>query len=210
MRNKEKTSFFDLRTEKILPYCPTGTISLVNSWLLERDFQLRISRERVSKLGDFRPAGLGKPARISINNNLNPVEFLITFAHELAHYDVYKRFRKRRKPHGDEWKHQFRNLLNEIIESKALDSDICDAIIRCYFLRERIASSPCIILRDVLSPENEDKPPVVQDIREGETFMLRNGKRFIMGERIRTRYRCKEISTGKLYTIHPLAVITKI
>ena len=210
MENKEKPLFFDPRTAKLDPYCSSEMLPLVDSWFKGRAFQLRISGERVSKLGDFRPATLSRPARISVNNNLHPVEFLITLAHELAHYDTYRRFSRRRKPHGKEWKASFRKYLQEIIDSNALSSDICDAIIRCYFLRERIASSPCAFLKEILNDGTTQKENVVQDVRIGEVFELRNGRRFLKGERIRTRYRCKDLATGKYYTIHPMAVITKI
>ena len=210
MEYKEKPLFSDPRTEKLVTYCPPGTLSLIDTWLKRRKFVLRISKERVSKLGDFRPATLSQPARISVNNNLHPVEFLITLAHELAHFDCYRRFNKRRKPHGKEWKASFRGLLQEIIDSEALSPDICDAIIRCYFLRERIASSPCALLKLELSSNDSDRDDVVQDLNVGEVFELRNGRRFIKGERIRTRYKCKDLTNGKYYTIHPMAVITKI
>jgi len=192
------------------PYCPSGTLSLVDSWLKRRKFQLRISKERVSKLGDFRPATLSQPVRISVNNNLHPIEFLITLAHELAHFDCYSRFRKRRKPHGTEWKEKFRSFLQEIIDSGAISSEICDAIIRCYFLRERIASSPCALLKEELNGQSSEHEDVVQDLETGEMFELRNGRQFVKGERIRTRYKCKDLINGKYYTIHPMAVITKI
>jgi len=210
LENKEKPFFSDPRTKTLDPYCPPGTLILVDTWLKKRKFHLRISRERVSKLGDFRPATLSQPARISVNNNLHPIEFLITLAHELAHFDCYRRFSRRRKPHGKEWKASFRSLLQEIIDSEVLSSDICDAIIRCYFLRERIASSPCALLKEELNDNNSERDDIVQDLEVGEVFELRNGRRFVKGERIRTRYKCKDLKNGKYYTIHPMAVITKI
>jgi SprT protein len=208
LKNKEKTSFVDSRAEKLQAYCPPGSQELVNSWLKGRKFSLKISRERVSKLGDFRAGTMTQPARISVNNNLHPTEFLITFAHEIAHYDSFTHYGRRKKPHGKEWKQNFRALLTEVIESGILDPEVCDAIIRCYFMKERIASSPCALLKEVVGQDIK-REPVVQDIELGQVFELRNGKRFIKGERLRTRYRCKEVSSGKFYTIHPLATVVK-
>lgn len=201
--------FLDIRTEKLKDFCPPGTLPLVDTWLSNRKFHLKLSRDRMTKLGDFRPPSLQSRAKISVNKGLHPVEFLITLAHEVAHYDVFTAYKVRKKPHGQEWKKRFRELLKEIIDSGQLDDRICDAIIRCYFLRDRISSSSCVLLKDILEEGIERKANRLSDISEGEAFHLRNGKSFIKGPKLRTRYRCKEIVTGRIFTIHPLAEIIK-
>ena len=39
------------------------------------------------------------------------------------------------------------------------------------------------------------------------SFTIDNGKRFIRIEKLRKNYKCKEISTGKLYRFSPLAEV---
>lgn len=209
MNYNEKKEFLDTRTAKLGLWCPPGTLPLVDRWLSSRKFHLKISRDRLTKLGDFRPASGRQAARISINHNLHPVEFIITLAHEIAHYDVFRDYRKRKMPHGEEWKDRFRALLREIVESGALTTEVNDAIMRCYFLREGIASSSCMQLKKVLEMGEEKRVLRVADLSEGEQFMLRNGKAFIKGERIRVRYRCTEVESGRIFTVHPLAEVVK-
>lgn len=137
------------------------------------------------------------------------MEFLITLAHEIAHYDVFAAYPVRQKPHGDAWKMTFRALLQEIIEEGFLPSEVADALFRCYFLRERIATSQCIELKRILEGAGAEVDLRVGDLKEGDRFLLRSGRWFIRGERIRTRFRCKDAMTGVVYSIHPMAVVLK-
>ena len=189
-------------------YVPEGALSHISGWLKSDPVSLKITRERASKLGDFRPSQNGKPAAVSVNRNLNPVEFLITLAHEFAHAENYRINGRRTKPHGKEWKHYFRAKLSELIRDGIFDEKYRDAIIRCYFMRERIATSSCPDLKRLLDEERGIvKPTRLEDIPVGSTFRMKGGKVLIKGEKIRTRYRCKESRGFRKYTVHPMAEI---
>jgi hypothetical protein len=49
--------------------------------------------------------------RITVNVNLNPYNFLVTYLHEVAHLEVYRQYKRRQPPHGKAWKTHFRLLL---------------------------------------------------------------------------------------------------
>ena len=112
-------------------------------------------------------------------------------------------------PHGVEWKETFRRYINEIIESGIVEEVVSDALRKCYLERERIATSPCMELKKHLEGDLEDDVLRVYDLEEGEEFILRNGRVFIRGSKLRTRYRCQELNTGKIYTVHGLAAVVK-
>lgn len=223
LKNNQKNTQQPELAQSLLNHCPRGSEQLLHAWLDSCNVEIRISRDRVSKLGDYRAAQNGNPARISINQGLNPVEFMITLGHELAHFKTLRlktvrhktlRFKRVRhndrvKPHGEEWKAAFRGYINDIIDSGIVSDEIGVALTRCYLKRERIASSSCGELKALLDPEGESEILRLQDIKEGEVFELRGGRRFVRGPKLRVRFRCKEIQTGKLYTIHPMATIVK-
>ncbi|MBT4399932.1 MAG: hypothetical protein HOD37_10660 [Bacteroidetes bacterium] len=216
--------------EILLRHCPPESAELLQKWLANKKIQIRISRSRMTKLGDFRPPHNSYSARISVNHDLHPMEFLITLAHEIAHYDVFAasgfRIRTRRssiKPHGVEWKEVFRGYIREVIifgnkyiqskdeerEDSVWNYKVLKALQMCYLERERIASTPCPELKKILENGENDKLLRVQDLDEGTVFTIRNGRSFIMGKKLRTRYRCKEVRTQKTYTLHPLAEVIK-
>lgn len=216
LRNNQKNTTQPDLVQVLQNHCPSGSEALLQSWLHNRQVIIRISPDRISKLGDFRSPQNGYPARISINKGLSLVEFIVTLAHELAHYDVYRAKGKRRKwgrnrilPHGVEWKEAFRRYIVDIIESGIVEVEVNEALRKCYLERERIATSPCMELKKHLEGDLEDKVLRVNDLEEGEEFVLRNGRVFIRGSKLRTRYRCQEFNTGKIYTVHGLASVVK-
>jgi len=78
---------------------------------LEDPFHFIISKTRASKLGDFRFRSDRKIQTITINYDLNPYQFLITYIHEVAHYRAFKKYGIGIKPHGTYWKNTFRALM---------------------------------------------------------------------------------------------------
>ena len=172
--------------------------------------QIRIRRPRLTKLGDFRPAQLGKPSRITINSDLHSIEFLITLAHEFAHAENFRVHGRKVNPHGIEWKTIFREKLLEIIASGLLDKKFEKAIIACFFKRERIATSSCLQLKRLYDEESGLIPAMrVEDIPIGSIFKTNAGRLLKKGNKIRTRYKCWDIRTKRYYTVHPMAEIVE-
>ena len=201
MTKQSGTSFF-------LEQLPAGSGRLVSTWLNEQQVDVRLSKPRQTKLGDFRPPYKKLPGRISVNSNLHPVEFLLTLAHELAHAENWQQNGRRAKPHGREWKAAFRNKLAQIIDAGILDEKFERAIENCFFRSEKMATSSCSELRLLYDMEKEG-PGIVRlvDIPEGSRFKTTNGKIFIKGKKMRTRYRCREARTMRIYTVHPMTEI---
>jgi len=73
----------------------------------ETPFQLKITRTRQTKVGDFTSKKSIAQPRITLNHELNPFLFLITYIHEVAHLRVHLHHGNRVDPHGEEWKRRF-------------------------------------------------------------------------------------------------------
>ncbi len=199
-----KVSGFNILEERL----PAGSGHLVLVWLKTSQVQIRLSKPRQTKLGDFRPPYNKLPARISINKDLHPIEFLITLAHELAHSENWQLNGKGVKPHGVEWKAAFREKLIQILDSGVLDTKFEDAIRTCYFKRQRLATAACPRLRRLYDAENDDSVVIrLDDIPAGSIFKVSSGKSLIKGEKLRTRYKCREIKSHRIYTVHSMTEI---
>jgi hypothetical protein len=185
---------------------PEGGIILVRKWISQDPVQLIISKPRSTKLGDFRPGQSGKPARISINQGLHPVECIITIAHEFAHAEIYRLYGRRVKPHGKEWKLTFREKLHEIVDIGILEKRYSDAIKSCY-LDKRGFKQRCDQLSRIFGLEKSGLNSIrLEDIPEGSEFVI-GRKRLIKGARRRTRFECREKGTRRIYTVHSMAEI---
>lgn len=185
-----------------------GSEELVNGWLAASPVPVVLAKNRRSKHGDFRVSRMGKPAYITINHDLHPVEFLITLAHEIAHFRNWKKYGRRVRPHGPEWRSEFREMLAELLKAGVLDGEISAAIVRHFFQRKLIGSGSSEQLNRLLGKTVEDSGVLhVADIPEGARFTLRSGKTFIKGRKLRKRYQCRDVVSSRTYTVHPMAEV---
>ena len=90
-------------------YIPQKAIPFVQFLIDEHNFTLKIVNQRQTKHGDFRQLPDGK-FQITVNNNLNKHQFLLTLVHEIAHHVTHQKF-GRVQPHGKEWKTVFQHLM---------------------------------------------------------------------------------------------------
>ncbi len=181
-------------------YLPTGSFDDVAWYLQHYKVHLTITRQRQSILGDYRHAHAGHTHRISVNGNLNKYSFLITLLHELAHLFTYEQFGHRVMAHGKEWKNEFSKILAKFLLKKIFPVDIEKALLQTL---QNPAASSCgdeKLIR-VLNNYDERKAGIllVEAIPEGRHFKIKGERIFKKGEKIRKRYKCTEVKTGKLY-----------
>jgi SprT protein len=185
---------------RLQDYLPEGSLEDVLSYLRQYKVQLTITRQRQSILGDYRHAHAGKSHRISVNGNLNKYSFLITLLHELAHLLTYERHGHRVQAHGAEWKHEYGKILSHFVSKNIFPHDVEKALLQT--LKNPSASS-CgdeSLLRELHRYDQKSQGVcLVEQVMENNFFMIRDGRTFKKGARVRTRYKCQEVSTGKWY-----------
>ena len=181
-------------------YLPDGSFEEVSYYLHHFKVHLTISRKRQSILGDYRHASSENTHRISVNGNLNKYAFLITLLHELAHLFTFEQFGNRVQAHGQEWKNEFGKILARFLLKKVFPPEIEKALLKTL---KNPAASSCgdeKLLR-VLHVYNEKKEGIhlVEQIPEGGLFRIKGNRIFKKGEKVRKRFKCMEINTGRLY-----------
>lgn len=90
-------------------FVPLKAIPFIEFLINEHSFTLKIVNQRETKHGDFRQLPDGR-FQITVNNNLNKYQFLLTLVHEIAHHVTHQKF-GRVQPHGKEWKMVFQHLM---------------------------------------------------------------------------------------------------
>jgi len=187
-------------------YLPDESFEQVLYYLQHHKVHLTITRKRQSILGDYRHAHSDKNHRISINGNLNKYAFLITLLHELAHLFTYEQFGHSQSPagrvmaHGKEWKNEFSKILAKFLLQKIFPPDIEKALLNTL---HNPAASSCgdeKLLRVLHNyDEKAEGVHLVEQLAEGTLFVIKGGRIFKKGEKIRKRFKCVEVKTGKLY-----------
>jgi SprT protein len=192
-------------------YLPLGSYEIVIEYIYTYKIQLTVSKSRQSVLGDYRHAYLDKGHRISVNGDLNKYAFLVTLLHEIAHLITFEKHGRKVQPHGTEWKTNFGNLLSTFTAKNIFPSDIEQALIRSI---KNPAASSCGDEKLLRVLKNYDKPKegilFVEQIAAGEKFVIKGNRIFEKGEKIRKRFKCKEIATGKWYLFSPVYEVMKV
>jgi len=184
----------------LIPYLPEGSYESVLEYIHRYKVQLTITRQRQSVLGDYRHAHGELGHRISVNGNLNKFSFLVTLLHELAHLFTYEKFGNRVASHGREWKNEFGLILAEFVRKKIFPQSLEAVLLKT--LRNPAASS-CgdeNLLRELKKYDSKQNGQLfVEQLEHNTLFKIKDGRIFRMGEKVRKRYKCQELSTGKWY-----------
>ncbi len=191
-------------------YLPDGTVDYAVEIMLQYKIQLRIKKPRLSKLGDYRPPQPGEAHKISLNKDLNPYSFLITYLHEVAHLINFEEFRGRVAPHGAEWKINFQKISQPVFSKNVLPDDVYLALLS--YLKNPKASS-CTdpqLVRTLKRYDTHNDYILVEDIALGHLFQTQDGRKFRKIEKVRSRFRCIEEQSGKIYLVPGLMNCTPI
>ncbi len=200
-----------MEENKILnEYLPEGSVEYVFQWIKDKSIHLKISKQRKTKLGDYRPPTHHPNHRISINHNLNKYSFLITFVHELAHLLVWEKKKNLVDPHGNEWKTEYRNLMQNFLYKQIFPEDIENTLAKSI-INSRASSTSDLKLSRVL--KKYDGPTdfiALEELDENTHFTIEGGRKFIKGPKQRTRYKCQNIDNKRFYFIHALVPVFKL
>ncbi len=192
-------------------YLPPAAAPLIARWIDYFKCEFKISRNRNSKFGDYRPPHQGKGHRISVNYNLNAYAFLVTTVHEFAHLHTWNEHKHKAKPHGAEWKANFKRMMQPFFEQEIFPPDVKHAIVR--YLNNPAASS-CTDLHLYKSLRLYDAPKpahtTVEKLPANALFKFKNDRIFRKGEQLRKRYKCVEIATKRIYLFSPIAEVELI
>lgn len=191
-------------------YFPEASIPWVVEQIKAHNFHFRISKSRKTKLGDFRPAQRGEPAKISVNGDLGSFHFLITFTHEVAHAVNWKNYGRKVAPHGKEWKQTYQEMMYELIDQDLFPDSLKPHLLK-HLSRPKASSCSDPDLYKVLSRfESKEEVTFLEDLKEGSYFQLNGSRLFIKGKKRRSRFECKHPKNGKVYLVSGHAIVEEI
>jgi hypothetical protein len=166
----------------------------------DHPFEFIVSKARGTKLGDFRYSPT-KGYQITVNHNLNPYAFLVTYIHEVAHRVTYDIHKSKVAPHGNEWKRNFYELFDPILDVELLPASLVQVLTK-YLQNPAATSTGYTPLVNELA--KFDSQPAIGtrliDLEEGTVFQLKN-LTLIKGKLRRTRYICQDTQSGRNYLV---------
>ncbi|MHC9087992.1 SprT-like domain-containing protein [Tenacibaculum sp. IMCC1] len=191
----------------LIKYIPKEAIPLVEYLIIEHKINLKIVSERQTKHGDFRRLPNGH-MQITVNNNLNPYQFLLTLIHEIAHHVTYQKF-GRVQPHGEEWKTVFQHLMLPFLQPEIYPKNILPYL--ANYLKNPKASTDTdtnlsLALR---GGKAENGKHFIFEVPVGSVFKFKNIL-YKRGNKRRTRYECLNLNNKKTYLFNQNAEIELI
>ncbi|NUM32265.1 MAG: SprT-like domain-containing protein [Bacteroidetes bacterium] len=196
--------------EKLNPFVPFGADKMVAQLIISNNIHLTLTRQRTTKIGDYRPPQKGKGHRITINKNLNKFSFLITFIHELSHLTCWNDFQNKVLPHGTEWKNHFKRHMTPFLNNNFFPEIILNALIK--YMNNPAASSCADInlMKSLQMFEPDDGLKNLEELEENSIFSLDGNKIFKKGALERKRYKCYNLTNKKYYLVSAIARVKKI
>ncbi|MDG3583706.1 MULTISPECIES: SprT-like domain-containing protein [Galbibacter] len=187
-------------------YLPERAAEPCFQLIKQNHVHLKIVNERVTRHGDYRKLPDGSH-QITVNANLNKYRFLITLVHEIAHLVAFTKYGRHIKPHGNEWKYTFQQLMLPFIRPEIFPSSLLPVLAR-HFKNPKASSDTDAHLSVALKefdPQNDKN--YIFELPMGSIFKIYNGKVFKKGNKRVKRYECIEMSSGKIYLFQPNAEV---
>lgn len=177
-------------------YIPKKAIPFVQFLIDEHYFDLKIVNQRQTKHGDFRKLPNGK-FQITVNNNLNKHQFLLTLVHEIAHHVTHQKF-GRVQPHGKEWKTVFQHLMLPFLHPEIYPKEMLSFL--ANYLKNPKASTDSdaklsLALRGNVAETGKN---FIFNIPFGTLFLFKNTI-YKRGNKRRTRFECLNMSNKRVY-----------
>ena len=169
-------------------YLPEHAVQPCFELIKNNHVHLKIVNERVTRHGDYRKDTNGYH-QITVNASLNK----------------YGRYIK---PHGDEWKLTFRQLMLPYIRPEIFPNQLLPLLAR-HFKNPKASSDTDATLSLALKQydANETDKNYIFEIPYGAYFRIHNGRVFKKIALRVKRYECIELQTGRIFLFQPNAEV---
>lgn len=198
--------------EALKGFVPDNALDRCTELIMYYKLHLHIEVERKGRYGDYSPHS-GHGNRISVNHNLSPFEFLITFVHELSHHTAYLKYKHFHDPHGEEWKQEFRINMKPFLESDVFPYDLRAALAK-HMLSPKYSQSADVKLLQVLKKYDHRKQGKlhVNDLLDGIEFVLKEHPDSWMRKlkKLRTYALCESLDGKHKYRVHLMAEVKEM
>lgn len=201
--NQDKLRKID---EGLRPFVPAGVSGNLALLIVQHRCHLTITRERSSKLGDYRHPTSSSGHRVSVNGSLNPYAFVITFIHEIAHLTAFEKFKNKVSPHGEEWKQEFRTIMQPFLRPDVFPEPLLTVLARHMRNPKSSTVRDAALMRELRAYDRPRETVLLEELPTDARFLLQS-KEFIKGDQLRKRFRCVECGSGRKYLISPIAEV---
>jgi SprT protein len=190
---------------------PEAALNLCVELIMTHRMHLHIEVERKGRYGDYTPYS-GKGSRISINHNLSPFEFLITFIHELAHHTSFLKYGANHEPHGAEWKAEYKRCMQPFFDLDIFPYDLKSALAK-HMQNPKYTQAADLQLLQVLKKYDERKAHILtlSQLSDGTLFSMKSNPMLLRRIKLlRTYVLCENPQTNIRYKVHAMVEVNRV
>tara|TARA_B100001564_G_scaffold268158_1_gene229770 strand:+ start:60 stop:650 length:591 start_codon:yes stop_codon:yes gene_type:complete len=188
--------------KKIFDFVPKKSIIHIKKLLVGKKIIFLIKNKRKTKHGDFRIKG-DESAQITLNRTNNKYQFLITLLHEIAHSETYIKYGNRVKPHGVEWKNNFRLLMIPFLNTDIFPSEILKNLINYIKNPKASTENDFNLIMSIKKYNSNTNSNFVFELKEGDLFKIYNGKTYKFIRKRIKRIECIEVESQRKFLVSP-------
>ena len=177
-------------------YIPEKAIPFIQFLIDTHNFTVKIVNQGQTKHGDFRKLPNGR-FQITVNNNLNPYQFLLTLVHEIAHHVTHQKFGIV-QAHGKEWKTVFQHLMLPFLRPDIYPKEMLPFLAN-YLKNPKASTDTDANLSLILRGNIAEKGKKFMFEIPLDSFFEFNKTIYKKGNKRRTRFECLNMSNHKIY-----------
>jgi hypothetical protein len=136
-----------------------------------------------------------------MNNDLEPHLFFLVFLHELAHLEVWLNFGRTVRPHGEEWKKAYSNLVSPFIHLSLLPEELIREMASYFQSPKATLHGNSSILKILHTLDGKGEMLTLEEISENASFFLPDGREMVKLNKLRSRYKCFNPGNKRYYLI---------
>lgn len=199
--------------EKLAEYIPSASVESIFDFMVRYAVQFRITRQRSSKLGDYRwPRPTHEYHEISINGDLEKEFFLWVLLHEMGHLTCWLKYKNSVQGHGHEWQNEYREHIIRHYNLGAFSQQVMPLVakyVKKIPLNHAIGNQIEDHFRRQQSDFIEEDLLLLNDLQPGQRFVLKShpDRVFVAQEKRRTRWKCRSEADGAVYLVNGSAPV---
>lgn len=208
LKHKNQATLENILEKKI----PSMALKYAMDLWIDQPFSFKVTRTRNTCLGNY--SFRNGQHQITVNHDLNPYSFLITYIHEVAHQRTLVQYmgkRKRPLPHGQEWKNNFKQLMAPVLNNYVFPPDVLK-VLSAHMQNPAASSSKDPLLVKTLARYSENQNPdklSLGELKNGSLFHFHN-KVYKKLEDRRTRTLVEAAVGKRKYTISSHAEVEQV
>ena len=127
----------------------------------------------------------------------------------MAHLTAWERYKRTIDPHGEEWKNEFKTLMQPLLRPNVFPEPLLSVLTRHMRNPKSSTVRDTDLMREIRAYDPPRETILLEQLPEKAIFQI-GARKFVKGELLRKRYRCTDSKSGRIYLVSPIAEVVLV